>query len=436
LARRGLSNRSPERAMAILLCFGTMRRWLAPLLLVLIAAGPDPAAHAQAPQPQAALPRSDLDKLLASTDEIAKIVSEIRQLPLKRKIARGVMGKPEITRRLMARIDEDYAPAEIAAEEKALKLLGLLPADASYRDTVLALLTEQVAGFYDPNVRELYIADWIALAMQRMVMAHEIGHALQDQSFDLLRFTKPNRENGDEQLARQALVEGDGVALMIEFMFREMGLKQDPWADDTIVNTIGATSGVAGGELFDKAPPILKETLLFPYRDGLRLIARARRTRPWSDIDAMYARPPLSTEQVLHPQKYRDGEKPVALRTPPLPSLKAWKRVYSNVIGELVFSILLRQHDLEPGVAERAAAGWGGDRVFVFEPPDATQGDGLLIDLSAWDTEMDAIEATEALGRALPAAIVERRGKLVLLLVGLPASLSKLPQEIWARWKA
>lgn len=398
-----------RRALVLLLC-------LAPL-----------AARAE-DQP---LPKSDLDKLLASTDEIARKVSDIRQLPIKRTIARGIMSKPEILKRLVARIDDDYQPGEIEAEEKAMKLIGLLPADLDYRKTVLDLLTEQVAGFYDPQDRQLYIADWISEGLQRMVMAHEICHALQDQTFDLLAFTKPNRENSDELTARHALVEGDGVALMIEFMFREMGLKNDPWADDTIANTIGNTATVAGGELFDKSPLVLKETLIFPYRDGLRFVGRARRTRPWSDVDAMYARPPLSTEQILHPQKYRDGEKPVALKTPPLPSLKEWKKTYANVIGELVFSILFQQHGLAKDAAERAAAGWGGDRVFVYEP---AQGDAVLFDFSAWDTEMDAIEAAEALIKALPEAAVERHGKSVLLVVGKSAP-AKLRAEVWSKWK-
>jgi hypothetical protein len=417
------------------------RKLVALLAFVALPAAAQTPAPTPAPAAAEALPKSDLDKLLASTDEIAKVVSDLRQLKIKKPIARGIMSKPEITKRLMARIDEEYAPADIAAEEKALKLLGLLPPDASYRDTVLGLLTEQVAGFYDPQVRELYIADWIAPAMQRMVMAHEIGHALQDQTMDLLRFTKPNRENGDEQLARQALIEGDGVALMVEFMLRDMNMKQDPWADDTVVNAIGATTGLSAGELFDKAPLVLKETLLFPYRDGLRFIAQSRRTRPWSDIDAMYAKPPLSTEQILHPQKYRQGEKPTALKTPPLTALKDGRKLYTNVVGELVFSIFFRQHGLEKEPAERAAAGWGGDRAFVY----ATEAGDLFIDFSTWDTEMDAIEAAEAMTQALAAmpaeskkgeSTVERRGKDILLVVGQPSGLTKLRPEIWSRWKA
>jgi hypothetical protein len=409
---------------------------LAAACLIVACLGATAAAQAPAEAP---LPREKLDELLRSTDDIAKTVSAIRGLPIKRPIARGVLSKPEITKRLIERLDEEYTAADIAAEEQAMKRFGLLPPDVDYRETVLALLTEQIAGFYDPKVRELYLADWIAVELQRIVMAHEIGHALQDQSFGLLRFTKPNRENSDEQLARQALIEGDGVALMIEFMMRELGQKVDPWANDTIVDTIGATSGLAAGKLFDQAPLALREALLFPYTGGVRFIAATRRTRPWSDVDAMYHKPPLSTEQVLHPEKYRQGEKPIAVKATPLTSLKAWKRSFFNVFGEFTFAILFRQHGLDKPRADRAAAGWGGDRVAIYTAADDDQRTLALL-LSSWDSEADAIEAAAALDEIAPklgeGTSVERRGRDVLLVVAAPAEIAdKLRAEVWAKWK-
>src|SRR5262249_42004353 len=290
----------------------------------------------------------------------------------------------------------------------------------------------------------------------RMVMAHEIDHALQDQSFNLDKFTKPDRENGDAQLARQALVEGDGVALMIEFMMREMGQKADPWADDTIVNAMAAATGMRGAAEFDKAPLFLKETLLFPYKEGLRLVAAERKLHPWTDVDAMFARPPSSSEQVMHPEKYRANEKPVPVRQAALPSLGGWKPIYVNVLGELMFGVLLRQHGVAEPAAQRAAAGWGGDRLVVYGNGDAT----AALDLSTWDAEADAIEATAALVDALPSlaggdgyadksvmyaasagpggelSFVERKGSRVLLGVGVPAEkAAKIRLEAWARWK-
>src|SRR5215471_812038 len=184
--------------------------------------------------------QDELRKLIDETDSIAHTVSEIRGLQAKKRIARGVLSKAAIEKRLVQRLEIDYAPGELQAEAVALKRLGLIPADMDYRQEIIDLLTEQIAGFYDPTAKELYLADWIDPGMQRMVMAHEIDHALQDQRFDLDRFAKPDKENGDAQLARQALVEGDGVALMIEFMLREAGQKVDPWADDTVANMMAA----------------------------------------------------------------------------------------------------------------------------------------------------------------------------------------------------
>src|SRR5262249_60833727 len=125
--------------------------------------------------------KQELDALIDQTDAIAKVVSSLRGLPVKKRIPRGVMSQDEIQKRLIARLDQDYGPGELAAEEKALKRLRLLPAEMDYRKEILALLTEQIAGFYDPSVKELYIADWIETGMQRMGMAPGIGHPLQGQ---------------------------------------------------------------------------------------------------------------------------------------------------------------------------------------------------------------------------------------------------------------
>ena len=106
--------------------------------------------------------------------------------------------------------------------------MGLLPSDADYEKLLFDLLTEQVAGFYDPYTQTLYIADWLPLEMQRPALAHEIEHALQDQHFDLKQFSQPLKEDGDRQLARAALVEGDGTALMLEFVASSHGPRPRP----------------------------------------------------------------------------------------------------------------------------------------------------------------------------------------------------------------
>lgn len=105
-----------------------------------------------------------------------------------------------------------------------LKRMGLLPVDADYEKLLFELLSEQVAGFYDPYRKTLYVADWLPLDMQRPALAHEIQHALQNQRFDLKKLARPLKSEGDRQLAQAAVVEGDGTAVMMEFAARGMGV--------------------------------------------------------------------------------------------------------------------------------------------------------------------------------------------------------------------
>jgi hypothetical protein len=415
--------------------------------------------------------KKELEQLVQETDAIAAKVSSLRGLPLKQPITRGIMSRDQIEARVVQRMGEDQSDAELAGEERAAKRFGFLPLDLDYKKTILALLTEQIAGFYDPAVKELYLADWIDVDTQKMVMAHEICHALQDQSFDLDKFTKATKDDGDASLARQALVEGDGVALMIEFMFQEMGVKVDPWVDDTISDSMSKQAGgtLPGMEGFAKAPLFLRESLMFPYLNGLKLIAFTRRHHPWSRVDDMFKQPPASTEQVMHPEKYFAGEKPVKVKPAALPSLKKWKVVEQNTLGEAAFGWLWRQHGVRDERAADAAAGWGGDHYAVYSPPDD---DGksidrlVLVEYSVWDSENDASQAFDVAVEALPdwlglpgtptapaapaekgptfvrfespaglQSYVERKGAKLIVVIGQPAAAKKLRQEIWARWK-
>jgi hypothetical protein len=442
-----------------------LRKGLRAFALVVALVITTSAAGDELPVDSAAKPsRKEIDALLASTDEIAKLVSEIRGLPIKKPISRGALSRDEITRRMVENVDKEYKPEEVEAEARAWKRLGLLPADMDYKQVVVDLLAEQVGGFYDPETKELYIADWIEPVAQRIVMAHEIDHALQDQSFDLDSFVKPFKDNGDLQLARQALVEGDGVALMIEFLFHDKGIKRDPWADDSVIKMIGAVSSVGGGEKLSAAPMILREQLMFPYDHGLRFVASVRKLQPWSEIDAIFKKPPTTTEQIMHPEKYAKGEGARPVKAADLPSLKGWKRSYDNVLGEAMWDIFLRQHGVADAQAEAAAAGWGGDKLVVYAPPSkdgpAPLQDLVAVSLSTWDAELDAIEAFDAVADAAGALaggsaptedtetarawlddrgdviVVERKGNALLLLVGAPAKdAAKLRADVWKRWK-
>jgi hypothetical protein len=429
-----------------------VRAILAAVVLVLSAPGLRPAAA----QPAAAAdPRA---ALLARTDQIAGEVSRLRGLKILRPIKRGVMSRDQITARLLQRVRQEYKPEEIAAEEMALKRLGLFPADKSYLDVVIELLKSQIAGFYDPWEKQLYIADWTGGGDE--VMAHEIDHALQDQHFDLARWMKGARDNADATLARQALVEGDGTALMLEYAAAQSG-QPVPWGRGEFVGEV-ASSIRMGMLLMGEAPLVLRESLVFPYVNGLKFVAHARRTGSWKAIDAMYRKPPLSTEHIIHPDKYESYERPVQVTSALPATLAGYSRGYDNVLGELSLWIFLREHGVDEAQAKVAVAGWGGDRVAVFTPPgyDGVVSSAVAVVYTVWDAEPDAHEFMGALGTALPALggkaratpsrrgdvielrgadgsvlSAELRGDAVVMVVGAPpARAEELRAQVWKSW--
>ncbi len=397
-----------------------------------------------APAPQATASQSQSAKvhqaLLDKADAIAERVSALRGLARKRPIVRDVITKEQIETRLLSRIDEEYDPGELAAEELALKRMGLIAHDANYKQMVIELLTDQIAGFYDPIERKLYITANPTAELGPgggdIVMAHEIDHALQDQHFNLRAFMKPQKENGDASVARQALVEGDGTALMLEFMLDRMGLTL-PWESGDMEEALmgEAQSTMLTGKLA-QAPLVLRESLIFPYLAGLGFVAHFRKHHPWSRIDAIYAKPPLSTEHILHPDSYVRYERPDRIKPSKLAALPRYDIVYHNVTGEMGLAILLRQHAPKPkaaagsggqvlgrlarkllqtgpsaddkAVRERAltaTAGWGGDRVAIYVPPkhDGNVATAVAISYTIWDHPVDAVEYFTMLREALPA---------------------------------
>ncbi len=428
-----------------------MSRLLASLLVLVIAA-PAVAKKARTTAAPIAGASPPKEALLAAADEILRQVSALRGLKATAPLQRGVLSREAIGVKLKERLAKEFAPGEVAAEGRVLKRLGLLPPDADYEKLIIDLLMEQVAGFYDPFAAKLYISDWLPLEMQRPALAHEIEHALQDQHFDLKRFASPIKDDGDRQQAHSALVEGDGTAVMLEFQAQSMGLPADQLPE--LVAQIGKQMLQGGGlgqtPLFDSAPPFLRETLIFPYLSGLLFVESIRRSQPWSAVDEIWKSPPESTEQILHPEKYAQKEHPNKITPAPLPSLKR-KELPRDVLGELEWKIWLGSK-LPEAEAEKAAAGWGGDRIVAYangaEPP-------TVIDLSVWDTEGDAKEA-EAAARKLVALLagqpalangtfsdgsgelwsVERRGDKLLVMCGAPADASlAVTAEVWSGWK-
>ncbi|MBA2539966.1 MAG: hypothetical protein H0V17_10055, partial [Deltaproteobacteria bacterium] len=350
-------------------------------------------AEQPAPAPKDAPKKISLEALLSRTDAVAREVSKLRGLPLKRSIPNEVIDKDELRKRLLAIANEDKTKRETAAEGFALARWGMIPLRMDYQAMLIDVLSDQIAGYYDPDTKKLTISksagddgDWAEL-----VLAHEIQHGLQDQNFDLKKFEDVPDSEGDASIARRALVEGDGIALMIEIMLKRQGIAS-PWSNPAVADALEKAMSVPGaGDSLDKAPVAIRESMIFPYRSGLTFVAALRRRQPWSAVDAAFAKPPRSTEQILHPERYLADDKPVPIAIDAPASLRGYTVRHSTVWGELGFGLYLRSHGIDPATATGAAEGWGGDRVIVLARDGETRPErGIAIARTEWDSEADA----------------------------------------------
>jgi hypothetical protein len=346
------------------------------------------SATAQQTAPAVAPANAKSAAIAAATQEVLQETSEIRQLSILRPVKSGTQSRAEIERMIMKNLDEEATPAELKADELTMKKLGLAPADFQYRAFLISLLSEQVAGYYDPKAQQFYLADWIELEGQLPVMSHELTHALQDQHFDLRRFEKWPKGDSDAELATHALIEGDAMVTMIQYVLRK------PQRASEFAKSMGG-SAASSSEKIDSAPRALRDSLLFPYEQGGQFVMRLYARGGWKTVSQAFTDLPQSTEQILHADKYFAHEAPVKVEMPDISKQlgKGWKRIDYDVNGEWGYYLILDEYLKASSESEQAAAGWGGDRYAVYQGP---KGEVMLAQLSVWDSYQEASEFSDA----------------------------------------
>src|SRR5713226_702387 len=323
-------------------------------------------AQQAAPVPGSANPAKSSDAdFTATADEVLEQMSEITRLKLRSPLKKTLRSRDEIRAYVIRQMDEEKKPAERYAEARSAEAFGLIPKGFDLDTFMVELLTEQIAGLYDPKAHEFYIADWIPVADQRMVMAHELTHALEDQHFQIEGWVKAARPNDDAELAREAVLEGSAMAAMVDFLLQGTGrsLGDLPDFDPSIL--IG---DLADSPALEKAPRFIKDALVFPYFSGLKFSAAILKPLGWSGLPGVFGKPPLSTQQILHPALYRSGKVPAPV---PLPSMEKmlgsnWSKLEENTLGEFGWKEVLKQF-LGEDRAKTLAVGWDGDRYAVYE---------------------------------------------------------------------
>ena len=315
--------------------------------------------------------------LCADIEELKRSVVEIGHLEFRKDVPIRYLDRAQLKAYIERLFEEDY-PDELAGkEEELLYWMGFTREKIALKPLRHAIILENVGGMYNEKTKELLAVEEFRQVdmLNAPALAHERRHAAQDQHFPLAALLGDLSDFDDRKLAALAAVEGDATLVMV----RQMGFDPDLVSSAFSPENVLSFSALAGATTLAAAPDIVKFQLLMPYLEGLKFSRAIVKARKWKGLNQVLGNKPLSSEQVLHPQKYMASEKPQAVFTRFRPA--RGQLYHQGVIGEYYLNVLLKQ-GLEVG---DAAAGWGGDLFSLYRDGDSR----LLLWESHWDTPAD-----------------------------------------------
>ena len=393
------------------------------------AEGAQKTAQNQAAQTTGAAPadthltKQQAAELLASIDGILAFVSKDTKLASTHPIKKVIRAREEVTRILRDKMAEDEGAKRMQRAELVLKKFGLLDRDFDLQPFLLSLLTEQVAGFYDPKTRTVNLLDWVKPEDQKPVMAHELTHALQDDRVGLEKWGSPQPdemsrdERGDNlqiatdegSTARQAVTEGQAMGTFVDYGLKDTGktLRDVPEMGDRL-QQISGDSG--SSPILSRAPLVLQQSLLFPYTSGLAF-EQALLVQGGTAVAFAGAldHPPTSSHEILHPQDYLARTPVPLLAMPDVHPLldKAWTPYDIGVMGELDVRMTAELFGGQQ-IAGPLAEAWDGGIYYAAQKKTATATEkkttgslGLLY-LSRWKNEDSARTFLRVYAEQLP----------------------------------
>lgn len=360
----------------------------------------------------------------AMARDLIPVIERATGLAFTQPPAIAVRSRDQVRTYLVHKLDADLPPEELQGVTLAYRLFGLIADTLDLRELLLALYTEQVVGYYDPDSSMLYVVEGTDPAQLRLVLAHELVHGLQGQHVNLDSLLKLRNEN-DRRMAAQAVFEGQATLASLAAMLP--GHKYDTmpefWRE--FRRTIRAQQDRM--PVFNAAPTIIREALIFPYLAGADFVRWFVREYP--DTVPFGRRLPVATEHILYPERYRQRDMPVSLRfvgrTAPL---------HHDGLGQFETRILLTELSGSESIGAAGALDWGGDQYGVF----LANGDYALVWWTVWDRDRAAERFAQLLEREWPKrARPGRRHRVELTRVDtLPAvNLVDAPDE-WDGWES
>lgn len=373
---------------------------------------------------QDAASTADLRALLSTADAIFQEMSQVTGLPAKSPLKKRIVSRPEMKKYLTDDLEHEYTPREIHQQEATLKAFGLVSSEFDLKTFFVTFYTEQAAGVYDPRQKTMLIADWVPPMMQKTVLAHELTHALQDQSFDLWSFQHAVKDDDDATSARQAVVEGHATAAMLQEMIKPASLANLP-ALGPLMNSMVAQP-MTEFPAYSSAPFFFRYSALFPYSEGVAFMQVGLAQGGWKRLNRVFDAPPSTTKQIFQPDLYfgslglsvqggalgteifdaapsttpdtttktiaaAPAAAPVRISLPhaePLDKAPALSLLVDNTLGQLGYYCLLGQFVSEDE-ARKLAPSWLVDRYLIYE--NASAHSFTLVARSRWSSSETAL---------------------------------------------
>lgn len=381
-------------------------------------------------------------ELFRSVDEILQFASQDTDLPILHKVKRRLTKRDEVQAYIVKSMKDDKDAKRLERSSEVLKKFGLLPRNFDLGNFLVVMLREQVAGYYDVKTKTVNLLNWIDAEQQKPVLAHELTHALQDQSFDIDKWMKgsaPNAdkkadpspadiENDEESAARQAVVEGQAMVVMLDYSLAPTGktVLNSPQIVDALKQ--GMLVGTADTPAFRDAPIFLKEELTFPYRYGLDFTAALLQA---GGKELAYAGafkdPPKTTREIMEPETYLDHEKldPVKLIDMDK-DLKSYDAFDIGAMGEFDVDVLVEQY-AGAKEAEAIYPEWRGGYYFAGKPKSNKSAPIALLYISRWSSPAKASEFAAVYAKSL----AQRYQKRQALAAGGKVAADAPPVDSW-----
>jgi hypothetical protein len=364
---------------------------------------PTPDAQQSPAQPPAdqevKITPSQAEELFHSVDEILQFDSRETGLPVRREVKRRLTSRDEVVSYLTKHVDDEDTK-RLRRSELVLKKFGLLPREFDLETFLVALLREEVAGYYDPKTKTVNLLDWVPMEEQEPVMAHELTHALQDQDVSLQKWMKkgdkdlgeikkdPTPEDIDNDEiddAREAVLEGQAQAIMFQYALAPTGHSiADSPALVQAMETESMT-GTPSTKVFNEAPIFMKESLTFPYTYGMefviKLLQKAGKEKAFAGL---LQNPPHTTRQIMQPETYLSNEK---IEPMPVPEFKRDFKDYQKfdigAMGEFDVAVLVEQYAGKTQ-SSRIYPEWRGGYYYAARPKSNSAAPLALLYVSRW----------------------------------------------------